>query len=695
MRIKTVTLENIRSHEKSTINFERGFNCLVGGLGTGKSSILYAIDFAFFGDPLARTYHYLLREGESSGKVSVEFLLNGKTYRIERSLKKKGKSIGQDIEGLNLYEEDRLLASMKNEAVEEQLKTLTGLDKDIFHEVVWIRQEHLKELLDATPRERQKRLDQLFGLSDYEEAWNNLREFQKEYEGEKKAYERDFDVVGIEKLEAEYHKAVEEFSTLEKETLDLSNMLQEAETALQAASAQLQDLEQLRNQTEELSREERALQTNIANTEDMCARLTDETRRRAAAVDEFEKRLQSFEAQLESQRVLLKEIGLASNMTVEELKHQLASFDEQMTNIRAEQEHAKKEIQTANQRISKLAEESKCPLCLQPLTEDYKAHMMKHIEEENTEKDRRLVELQKNLLELEKLRNVVSKAVLDGQSYLPKIQVMKERVIEEIESKEKLEKEFEQQQSLERTLRAQLEKVRKEIAKFDMTELETARKLHEAAAERYHTIKTKAEFSENRKKDASQRIEDFRERLEQAQQKMDRVKKIEKLLETVDGIRNAYRGIQPKLRTEFVKILERVIQQVLDSLAGEEGNALIATIDETYTPSIRSQEGYEREVSYLSGGERTLLAFAYRFALGQLIMQARTGHGLQMLLLDEPTESLGREDRSVDRLAEAIARLKAIEQIIAVTHNEAFAEKAEHVIRLEKEAAISKVIAEK
>jgi exonuclease SbcC len=141
--------------------------------------------------------------------------------------------------------------------------------------------------------------------------------------------------------------------------------------------------------------------------------------------------------------------------------------------------------------------------------------------------------------------------------------------------------------------------------------------------------------------------------------------------------------------------LERVVQQVLDRLVGDEGNPLFARIDETYTPSVKSQEGYEREVTYLSGGERTLLAFAYRFALGQLIMQARVGRGLQMLLLDEPTESLGREDRSVDRLAEAIGRLKAIEQIIAVTHNEAFAEKAEHVIRLEKEAAVSRIIAEK
>jgi DNA repair exonuclease SbcCD ATPase subunit len=66
-----------------------------------------------------------------------------------------------------------------------------------------------------------------------------------------------------------------------------------------------------------------------------------------------------------------------------------------------------------------------------------------------------------------------------------------------------------------------------------------------------------------------------------------------------------------------------------------------------------------------------------------------------MLLLDEPTESLGREDGSIERLAEAISRLKAIEQIIAVTHSEVFAEKAEHVIRLEKESGVSKVIMEK
>jgi DNA repair exonuclease SbcCD ATPase subunit len=202
-------------------------------------------------------------------------------------------------------------------------------------------------------------------------------------------------------------------------------------------------------------------------------------------------------------------------------------------------------------------------------------------------------------------------------------------------------------------------------------------------------------LKEHRKNDLTKRLDEIKERIDQAQQKIERMQKIVKAFEVISVMRDAYRSIQPKLRSEFVKILRNFVQQVLDTLVGGEGFLLNLSIDETYTPYVISEGGVEREASNLSGGERTLLAFAYRLGLGQLIMQSRTGHGLSMLLLDEPTESLGREDGSIDRLADAISRFKAIEQTIAVTHSEAFAEKAEHVVRLEKEAGISKITVEK
>ena len=301
------------------------------------------------------------------------------------------------------------------------------------------------------------------------------------------------------------------------------------------------------------------------------------------------------------------------------------------------------------------------------------------------------MELQKNLDELEGLHSVVDLVVSNLQALVPRIEEIKGRAAEEREFLNRLSTEFEDAQQQEKSLRGQLSATRTEITKFDVTDLESARKLRDTAFEQYSSTKSRLEIVERRKGDIALRMDDLKERLDHAQQKIGRMEKIGKILEVIDTMRGVYRSIQPKLRSEFVTYLQRTVQQELDELVGSAGPSLTVKIDETYTPFVSGEEGYEREVSNISGGERTLLAFAYRIGLGQLIMQSRTGHGLYMLLLDEPTESLGREDGSVDRLAEAISRLKAIEQIIAVTHSEAFAEKAEHVIWVEKEAGVSRV----
>ena len=170
MKVDIIQLENIRSHLKSTVPFARGFNCLVGGLGCGKSSILYSIDFALFGEPVGRSFDYLLREGTDLAKVTLQFSQNGNTYKLIRGIRRKGKGIGQDLELLKLYQDEKLIASMNTTAVAEQLKAITGLDRDLWRQIVWVKQEHLKELIDAPPRDRQRRLDELFGLSDYEIA---------------------------------------------------------------------------------------------------------------------------------------------------------------------------------------------------------------------------------------------------------------------------------------------------------------------------------------------------------------------------------------------------------------------------------------------------------------------------------------------------------------------------------------------
>jgi exonuclease SbcC len=695
MKIEIVQLENIRSHIKSTVPFTRGFNCLVGGLGCGKSSVLYAVDFALFGDPIGRSFEYLLREGADSGKVTVQFTQNGKTYKLTRGLKRRGKGISQDFEELKLFEDETLVASMKTDAVTEQFKAITGLDRDLYREIVWVRQEHLKELLDAAPRERQKRLDELFGLSDYETAWSNIAEYQREYETEKRIYEKDPDVVGMEKLSVEYNRVTEEFALLEMELQGAVAKLAGAKRTLDDADSKLKKLEEKKLFIEELRRKEAQVQANVANTEDTSASLTQRIEGKKTIVENLRQRQNSIDAQVKAYKSRLEEVGIPANQSTEALRSQLATFDDKISSLKAEQEATLRNVQTDQKRTASLSTESRCPLCLQPLNGEYKDSLLQRIQQENTERQKTLKQLQSEIEELQRTKTIATEAFSNLQTLTPRAEDLKTRISEEEKNLNDLSTEFREKQKLEAELRMQLETIRMEIGRFELSDLEAARVQRETAFRQYYLLESDLRTKENRKQDLLKRLDEAKERIDRAQEKLERMEKIVKTVEVLGAIRDAYRSIQPKLRSEFVKVLRNFVQQVLDGLVGGEAPLLNVLIDETYTPYVKSESGVEREVSNLSGGERTLLAFAYRLGLGQLIMQSRTGHGLSLLLLDEPTESLGSEDGSIDRLAEAISRFKAIEQIIAVTHSEAFAEKAEHVITLEKEAGTSKISIER
>ena len=695
MKLESLNLENIRSHVKTVVPFVEGFNCLVGGLGQGKSTVLYAIDFVLFGEPIGRSYDYLLREDAQKGKVTAEFVHNGKSYKIQRALERKGKGISQDTDHLKLYKDGNLVASNKNDAVLEELTALTGLDKDIFREIIWVRQEHLKELIDITPRQRQTKLDKLFGLSNYDIAWTNLHQFQRDYEVEKRILDQDVDVIRLAKLEENYITAVEEFSTITSQIHDAQQNLTAAESALREASENLESLEELRKTTEELQRKRVQLTTNLGNLGYQIRRISVQNETEKRRLNDLKRQLEQMETKEKDSQVLLREIGWDLDKPLKEHQNQLSRIEEQLRTIRVEQGTTQTEMKKSEAHISSIVAENKCPRCLQELTGDYKESLKQNLQQEKTEKQKLLSELQQKLDELKSIQSKASIAVSNLQQVVVRIEDTKRQITEKQELLTQNCVEIQKAQGEEKSIQEQLEKTNAEIANFDVTELDSARKNKDIALTNHGDAKNDLANLERKKSDLAQRVDELKERLDVVQKKIERKEKIVNLLEIIDRIRVAYRSIQPKLRKEFVTYLQLTVQQMLDNLVGDIGPALTVEIDETYSPLVNSQEGHQREVSNLSGGERTLLAFAYRIGLGQLIMQAKTGHGLYMLLLDEPTESLGREDGSVDRLAEAISRLKSIEQIIAVTHNESFAEKAEHVIRIEKQNGASQVFIDK
>jgi len=637
-----------------------------------------------------------MREGADWCRVTVVFTQNGSTYKLTRGLKRKGKSIAQDYEQLKLYEDDKLVASMKTDAIAEQFKAITGLDKELYREIVWFRQEHLKELLDAMPRDRQKRLDELFGLSDYETAWGNVAVYLRDYETEKRIYEKDPDVNGLEKLNADYDRASEEFALLEMDLENATQKLTLAKNVLEDKENRLKLLEDKKIGIDELKRNEARLNANLTNTVRTSATLTKQITDKETLIEGMLQRLNSFESQIKLCLTKLEQAGLPVNKQLE-LNTCLAGFDEKITSLRAEQEATLRGIQQDQKRASTLNEtgEGKCPICNQPLVGNYKTDLLGTIKLENAEREKIINHIRLEVATLQKTKTVAAEALNSYQTFCTRCTDLKLRIAEEEDNLKKLSSQLESQQQLSVQQHTELEALQLEIAKFDQSELQTAKLGRDQALKQYYAIQSDLQTKENRKKDTARRIDESKDRINAAQEKLDRMEKIRKTVELLSAIRDGYRSIQPKLRSEYVKVLRNFVQQILDSLVGGEGPMLDVVIDESYTPYVKSDAGIQREVSHLSGGERTLLAFAYRLGLGQLIMQSRTGHGLGMLMLDEPTENLGSEDGSIERLADAISRFKAIEQIVAVTHSEAFAAKADHVIVVDKEAGISKISIER
>jgi len=685
LKIRSLQLENIRSHTKTIIEFSDGFNCLVGGLGTGKSSVLYAVDFALFGEPLGRSYDYLLREGEDKARVILRFTSNGRDYAIIRALKRSGNRISQDLDQLRFFEEGELVAELKSDAVAEQLRSAVGIDKEIFRRLIWIRQEHLKDILNMTPGERQRSMDQLFKLSDYEVAWSNLRSVLRWYESEGSSLERDPDVTRLDELTARYNDAVSEWMKKEDELKDLRRQLSEAEERLRKVTSSLKELEDIRRRNEELRRRAAEIKARIAAAEESLKIQRSGIRELTERIEALRRLSASLKERENSLREKLGGIGLPKDLTIEQLKAHADILQERISADLSGEEVARSEIKRASQRISSLAEQSRCPLCLQELSLEYKNGLMRRLYDEISENKKRLREFEENVRRLEDEHALVTEVISELQAIATRMESIGEREESERRSLADSQRRIDEMTGEISRLREELAEVHSQMKEFDISELEELQRKRDDLLGEHAALKSRAESIEAQRAEISKRIEDLKERLEEAERKASRLERVKRLIGLIREIRQSYRSIQPRLRREFILCLEGTVQGIMDELSGVDGSAMQIRIDENYTPVVMGEAGYRRSVSNLSGGERTLLAFAYRLGVAQLLMQWRTGRGLSILLLDEPTESLGREDGSIDRLAESISRLKTIEQIIAVTHSEEFAEKADHVIWLSKE----------
>jgi len=139
------------------------------------------------------------------------------------------------------------------------------------------------------------------------------------------------------------------------------------------------------------------------------------------------------------------------------------------------------------------------------------------------------------------------------------------------------------------------------------------------------------------------------------------------------------KNVMVKLKLEFSK----VFQEWFLMLVSENFNI---SLREDFTPIVEQQD-YEIDYAYLSGGERTAIALAYRLALNQVINSIMSKiKTKQIVILDEPTD--GFSEQQLDKMRNVLDQLNT-EQLIIVSHEQKIEGFVENIIRFKKENGIS------
>src|SRR3989344_2868191 len=265
MIIKKIKLENIRSYEQEEITFPLGSTVLAGDIGTGKTSVLLAIEFALFGLQPGQKGSSLLRNDKNKGSVSLEIEIDNKNIKIERGLERK-KSVNQSYSILQIDEKKQEISvtELKNKVLEllNYPKEFERKTNFLYRFTVYTPQEEMKQIILEPQEVRLNTLRHIFGIDKYKRIRENtslfitkLREFERLYEGQIK----DF---------ADLQKKLQEKQTIIKE---LEKNLENLQDKLEKTKAERNKAEIEAKKIEEKIKEKEKYEQEIEKTKIMLA----------------------------------------------------------------------------------------------------------------------------------------------------------------------------------------------------------------------------------------------------------------------------------------------------------------------------------------------------------------------------------------------------------------------------------------
>ncbi len=671
MIIKTLKMKNIRSYKDATIEFPLGTMLFEGDIGSGKSTILMAIEFALFGLGSEKGAS-LLRTGENEGSVGLIFDVDGKEYTILRTLVRKGKSVQQKEGWIKVDDKVRHLSP--TELKEEVLQILNFNEPPdpkaqsvIYRYAVFTPQEEMKTILTMNSDLRLQTLRKAFRIEDYKIARDNALNLASTIDKKSIEFKAQASDLGDKRsLLSKKLKEIEDYEKQLKPLLDQERLLT---GKLDGLNEQLKKLSDVKDKLSSVQGEIPLLEKQIEEKDKSIEELNKK-------FDIAKKKLDELKPKLDE----LAKIKKPTDKTENELEEELEEF---------KQEH-KRLIKIANTIESKIQDYSSiqqskiCPTCDREANPKEFEEKIKSKIHEKEIADKAVNECEKRIKNLEELIDELKKynaAQNNLNAYEEQADGFKETMKDCKNKIASINEEI-------KRINARLEEARKELEQF----LEVSKEIVLLDEE---IKKTNEALTEIKKSVSSirSRIDETKKAAEELKQEIDKKQDLLKKAELLDEylvwlkdffiatLENIERHAMITIQQEFNQHFQKWFSLLVEDSSKE------ARIDEDFTPIVE-QDGYEQDISYLSGGEKTSVALAYRLALNSLVQKVSIGIKSNLLILDEPTDGFSKEQLS--KVRDILDEL-ACPQVVIVSHEKELESFADRVFKVTKLNGVSSI----
>ncbi|MGE0792976.1 MAG: AAA family ATPase [Candidatus Woesearchaeota archaeon] len=674
MILKKLKLKNIRSFESLTINFNQGITLLSGDIGSGKTTILMAIEFALFGILRGKTSpSEILRNGEEEAYVNLEFDINENNVSITRFLKKSTSGINQ-LPGtiiINGISEELVATELKSKVLEllGYPSSLINKSTNLFRYTVYTPQEQVKLILFESEEERKDIIRKIFALDKYKNIISNINPYQ--------TYLRSEIEKNTGRLE-DLQTLKEQKVVKENEIFNLNNSFKKIEEdllqILEIKNKLKQTLENLEKQQKEFLQQKQKIELSNQNIKNI-----------ETTILMLKKQKQQLEEKLN--KIELKEIIFDKTKKLE-LENKIKELEEKNLKYSQMQGEINAKKSNINELIESITNLDKCPTCRQTVTEEHKSKMneiQNQSQSKLDEKEKKLEEL-KNKLIIE----------LNQEKIKLKELLNQEKIYENYLSTNKLIKSYQEQINLSvNNIDKHEELLKIEIEKKSNLEKNTIKEINiDKEQKEFQDLLLKERKIELEKQSIQTRLEVSEKLLNEIIKEISEKEQLKKTNENLSKIKNwindlfiplmsvIERKIMLKVYQEFNSLFQNWFAILIDD------NSIQVKLDENFTPIIE-QNGFNTNLENLSGGEKTSVALAYRLALNKVLNDYFSKINTKdLLILDEPTDGFSTEQ--LDKLNLVLNEVKA-KQIIIVSHEQKLESLSQNLVRVEKNNHTSKI----